>query len=281
MCPQSFASVNPDNLELSPCRVTYKGVDLGGTSGNVVVKMEQTLSELKVDQYGSTIIDKRTSGFKYSIDLEIDEVKFKDNWKILFPSALVAEQGGQKNVYFDSQMSFSQRSSAGALVLHPLALPDTDKSEDFYVWLAAAEAKTDWTFSPSEQVKLKITFTIYPDFTTTPARFFIFGDPAVGLVAAFTGSATAGTGNTGGGTVSGITAFSGFTKTELITLQCVTPQAGAGVFNVNGSQSGPLGLATVGLSFNSAVIAFTINDGSPDFALNDSFTIQTTAANYG
>jgi hypothetical protein len=242
--------------------------------------MEQALSEIKVDQYGSTIIDKRTSGFKYTIELEIAEVKFKDNWKILFPSAIVAEQGGQKSVYFDSQMSYSQRSQAGSLVLHPLALPDSDKSGDFYVWLASAEAKTDYVFSPSEQVKLKITFTIYPDFTTTPARFFLFGDPSVGLENASAGSATAGTGNTGDGTVGSISVFNGFTQTEVITLECVTPQANAGVFNVEGSQSGPLGLATVGVPFNSDVIAFTIADGSADFALGDNFEIATTAANY-
>jgi hypothetical protein len=280
MSPQSFANVNPNYLELSACRVTYKGIDLGGTSGNVVVKMEQALSDIKVDQYGSTVIDKRVSGFKYTVDLEIDEIKYKDNWKIIFPSVLVPEQGGQKSVYFDSQMSYSQRSNAGALVLHPLSVPDTDKSEDFFFWLASAEAKTDFTYSPSEQVKLKISFTIYPDFTTTPARFFMFGDPAVGLIAASAGAATAGGGNVGNGTITAITAFSGFSKTETISLQCVTPGTG-GQFSVSGSLSGPLGLAPVGLTFNSTVIAFTVNGGGTPFALNDTFTINTLAANYG
>lgn len=276
----SNSVITPGNFELSPCRVKYKGVDIGATLGNVVIKTETALAELKSDQLGSTVIDHRVSGHKFTIVTQFAEVKFKENWKILFPMHKLVTNGGQTLFYFDSEVGYSQISQAGALNLHPLSLPDSDLSEDFNIYLAAAEGKADYTFSPSEQVKLTCTWNVYPDFTTIPPRFYSFGDPSIGLVNASAGSATAGTGNTGNGTVSSISVFSGVTKTETITLTCVTPSTNSGSFYVSGSQSGALGIATVGQTFNSNVISFLINDGSTDFALNDNFDIDTTAANY-
>jgi hypothetical protein len=280
----SNSTITPGNFELSPCRVTFKGVDIGATLGNVVIKNKTSLAELKSDQLGSTPIDKRVSGHSFQIDTEFAEVKFKPNWKVLFPMHKLVTQGNSTLFIFDSQVGFSQVGAAGLLTLHPLSLPDTDVSEDFNVFLAAAQGQADYEFSPSAQVKLKCTWDVYPDFSTSPPRFYYFGDKNTGLIAASAGAATAGTGNTGVGTVTGITAFSGYTKTEVITLQCQAPGA-AGTFFVKGSLSGPLGLATVGIAFNgpstNPEIAFTINDGTPHFVTNDSFTIATTAANYG
>jgi hypothetical protein len=279
---QSFANIQPNFLELTPCRVTYKGVDVGATLGNVVVKISDKLSDLKADQLGTTIVDKRVSGQVYTVEFEIAQVQEKTNWKILFPPHQLVEQGGNTGFYFDAQIGYSMRSGAGQLVLHPLSKADTDKSEDFLFYLAASEVTSDFGFSPTEQVKMKCTMTIYPDFTTQPSRFFFFGDPAIDLVPASAAAAVAGTGNVGNGTVSGITAFSGVTKTETVSMQCVTAGTG-GSFYVLGSSSGPLGLATVGIGFNASggEIAFLINNGGTPFAVNDSFTIATTAANYG
>lgn len=280
----SNSIITPGNFELSPCRVTFKGVDIGATLGNVVIKNKTGLAGLKSDQLGSTDIDKRVSGHSFMIETEFAEVKFKDNWKILFPMHKLVKQGGQSLFIFDSQIGYSQVSSAGLLNLHPLSLPNTDLSEDFNIFLAAAEGAADFGFSPSEQVKLKCSWNVYPDFSTSPPRFYYFGDPATALINASAAAAVAGTGNVGGGTVTNVTAFSGYTKTETISMQCVTPGS-AGSFYVSGSLSGALGLATVGLTFNGPAtnpeISFKINDGSPDFATNDNFTIATTAANYG
>lgn len=279
---QSFAVINPNNLELSPCRVTYKGRDLGATLGNVSVKIQDSLSEIYADQLGKTPIDKRVSAQKYTVDFEIAEVQNKENWSVLFPPHQLITQNGNQAFYFDAQIGYSMRSGAGPLVLHPLSKPDTDLSEDFYFYLAASEVNSDDTFSPTEQNKMKITMTIYPDFSVQPSRFFILGDPDIGLIPAFAGAATAGTGNMGDGTVTNITAFSGFTKTEIVSLQCVVAGS-AGEFYIQGTQSGPLGLATVGLTFNASgqEISFLINNGGTPFAQNDSFTISTTGANYG
>jgi len=65
------------------------------------------------------------------------------------------------------------------------------------------------------------------------------------------------------------------TVTETITAVCSATAVDGGTFDVSGSVSGSLGQATVGTPFTSSVIDFTITDGTTDFALNDTFTINT------
>lgn len=274
----SFASVNPQNLELTPVRVTFNGTDLGGTLGNAVISMKYNKAEMKMDQLGTTVVDRAVAGTEITITTELAEVLDKDIWKVVFPHATKAVSGGQEVIYWPSMVGDKDSARAHQLVLHPLSKVDADKSEDFLFYKAVASAESEITYGPEEQARLKIVWNVLPDTSTVPARFFLHGDPGVGLVAA-SGNLASYSG-TGTGTVTGIAVYSGQTVTEAISVTCVTPQTNGGVFNVNGSLSGPLGLATVGMAFVSDVVSFTITDGGTDYALNDVFTINTVAANY-
>lgn len=276
----SFSTITPGAFELSPCRVTFGGVDLGGTD-KVTVKIEEKLADLKADQLGDSFIDRKVSGFKVTIETALDETLLKSNWKVVFAAHDLVTQAGNTAFYFASAVGQSMRALAKTLVLHPLSKVDSDKSSDINVYLATANPSSSIDFSSQDQQKLKVTFDVYPDFTTQPARWMLYGDPAVGLEDATAGAATAATGNVGDGTVGSITVNNGATKTELVTLLCLTAGASAN-FVVSGSTTGPMGYATNGLAFTSPgdEIGFTITDGAADFALDDSFTIQTTAANY-
>lgn len=91
----SFATLNAQNLELTPMRVSFQGpgqtvaADLGGTLGNVLVKMGYKKSDLKADQLGSTVIDRRVSGIDISVTTEIAEIQNKTLWKVVFPHATI------------------------------------------------------------------------------------------------------------------------------------------------------------------------------------------------
>lgn len=278
---KSNAVLAPNNFELSPCRVTFKGVDLGGTD-KVTVKIEEKTSAIKADQLGDTDIDDVVSGMKVTIEMALDETLLKSNWKVVFPANKLVTQGGNTAFYFDSQIGTKLAGLGGMLVLHPLSKLDSDKSADHNFYIATAMPSSEIIQSSTDQQKLKVTFKVYPDFTTTPVRFYLYGDTSVGLVAASAGSPVAGTGNTGADTITGITVNSGYTRTETISLICVTAGA-TGLFNVSGSNpSRPLGSATVGVGFTAVdgSIGFTVTDGSPHAALDDTYTIATTAANY-
>lgn len=280
MTPVSYSTITPGNFELTPCRVNYKGVDLGATLGNVKVSIKEDLADLKSDQLGKTVIDRRVSGFNCTVETSLAESQNKNNWGVIFPAhKLVTNQAGQQNFYFDSQVGASMADLAGPLILHPLSRANTDLSGDILIYLATANGGSEYEFGPEKQLAMKTHWDMYPDFTTTPPRFMLFGDPSIGVVAAGAGAATAGTGNTGNGLVSAISVFSGTTESQTISLKCVTPGTG-GAFYVSGSESGALGLAVIGTTFNSGQISFLISNGSTAFALNDNFSIAVTGANY-
>lgn len=80
--------------------------------------------------------------------------------------------------------------------------------------------------------------------------------------------------NTGGGDVTGISAEDD-APTETWTLTCTTGGA-TGIFSVTGSISGAKADATVGTPYDNNIVAFTINDGTPDFIIGDDFQFTVT-----
>lgn len=80
----------------------------------------------------------------------------------------------------------------------------------------------------------------------------------------------------GGGSCTGVTAGAK-AKLGTYTLKCIIAQAGAGVFSVEDPDGFGLPDALVGQAYTNDQINFTINDGSPDFAVGDTFTITIGA----
>jgi hypothetical protein len=280
--PNSFSTVATANMELSPCRVTFKGVDLGGTLKNVVVRTEYDKADILADQSGTTVRDRRVSGLRIQVETVLAEIRNKDIWKAVFPHAREVTSGPNKQMYFENDVGDSDLLKSGILLLHPLSLVNADLSGDFKFFKATADAKSEYVFSPTEQAALKIIWNILPDDSVLPERFLIHGDPTIGMVAPTVGAPSfVGTGN---GTLTGAAVYPGFTRTESIIATCVTAVTNGGVFEVHGTLSGPLGLATVGVGFvapaDEQVISFTINDGSTDFVVGDQFTLATVAGNY-
>ena len=278
--PQSFASIDQTKMDLGPVRVTYNGVDLGGTLDNATVKIKYDLGEIKSDQTGSTALDHRIVGLKITVETALAEVQDKTKWKVAFPYADLITSGPNKALLFMNKNGLSLYDVANVLVLHPLNKADADLSQDLRFYKATANHESEIVRGPADQIKLKIVWNVYPDAGQSGQPQMFVGDTSVGLIAATAGAAVAGS-NTGNGTVGSISVFSGFTKSETITLTCVgVPGSNLANFSVSGSVSGSLGIAVLGTAFVSNQIAFTIADGATDFIIGDSFTIATTAANY-
>lgn len=87
---------------------------------------------------------------------------------------------------------------------------------------------------------------------------------------------TAGGGNTGAGTCTTVTAGAK-AKLGTYTLKCLIAAAGAGIFSVEDPDGYALPDAIVGVAYVNDQINFTLNDGSPDFAVGDSFTVAIAA----
>lgn len=90
---------------------------------------------------------------------------------------------------------------------------------------------------------------------------------------------TAGT-NTGNGTCTGVTAGAS-AKAGTYVFTCTAKVTDKGTFEVKSPTGEILPYATATVAYTNAQINFTINDGSTDFEVGDSFTVAATAVNGG
>lgn len=176
----SYATVDPTKMELTPMQVLFQGpsilapVDLGGTLGNVVIETKYMKAEIKADQFGSTVLDRRVSGLNVTVTTEIAQIYDLPTLKIVFPHATV----GSATADIVSAIGDSDTANAGILTLHPMSKGSTDVTEDFTFYKACASAESPITYGPDKQSSYKIVWNILPDLTQTPARFYRRGDPA-------------------------------------------------------------------------------------------------------
>ena len=283
--PLTNPNVTPTNMELTPCLVNWNGVDLGGTLKNVKISIETKKADIKADQLGETILDRRVSGHAFKVETVLAEIKSKSVFKAAFPNMRLISAGNGA-IYATSAVGSSDVALAQALILHPLSVASTNLDYNHKFYKAVPEEISEVVFGPTEQQGLKVVWHVFPDTSTNPPRFYFHGDPANGIVSAsaaapvFTGS--------GDGTMTSVTVFDGYTKTETITATCLgVPASNKSNWEVHGSVSGPLGIAEITsgspggtVTFTSAVISFVLTDGATDFVSGDVFTVATTASNY-
>ncbi|TBW02728.1 head decoration protein [Azotobacter chroococcum] len=96
------------------------------------------------------------------------------------------------------------------------------------------------------------------------------------ITAANAASATAGGGNTGNGTMGTIT-VGNEAITGTYTLTITEAAANAGDFSVTDPNGAVIGTGTVGVAFSAGGLAFTLADGTNDFAEGDTFSIAVNA----
>ena len=280
----SYARVNPQNIELTPVRVTYKGTDLGGTLGNCTIKAKYGKAGIMADQFGKSVLDRVVSSVEVTVETELTEILDKDTWKVVFPNATKATNGGNSVIVWQSKIGSHDLDLAGELILHPLSKADADLSEDMTFPLALASEESQIVYGPEEQARLKIVWNIYLDTSVEPANLFTFGDPSIGLVDAVAGSPSfTGTGN---GTMTAVTPTVDSVTETITAVVLGVPGSDDSNWYVSGSISGPLGILQLngspGVSgtFTSDVISFVITDGSTNFVLGDFFTVGVTGPNY-
>ena len=174
----SNPAIDVTKMDLGPCMVSFDGTDLGATLGNVVVTWKYLKSQFKADQYGQTVLDSAISGIDISITTELAEIKNKAVWSVVFPHATVVGTT-TKALHFNDKMTVRDLGSAKILILHPMANGATDYSQDFKFLLAVSTEESSYSLSPTEQQKLKIVWRIYPDMTSLPAQYFVYGDPSI------------------------------------------------------------------------------------------------------
>jgi hypothetical protein len=108
--------------------------------------------------------------------------------------------------------------------------------------------------------------------TVLSGQNLIMGEVVGKITKSIPTTGTAGT-NTGGGTC---TSVSGGAKTKIgkYMLVCTATATNGGTFRVVDPEGYMLPNAVVGTAYNHEQIKFILNDGTPDFVVNDSFIIE-------
>ncbi len=140
-----------------PCRITFGGIDLGHTTGGVLLTVERDFEDVTVDRYGSTPIDKVLTGNRVMVNFTLAQ----PNWRALdtaMPETSSQDgTGALDRIDIGAQAGASLRSEAKQLVIHPLKNADADTSDDVVIYKAVSAENVELPMRIDEQKVVEIT----------------------------------------------------------------------------------------------------------------------------
>lgn len=139
-----------------PCRITFGGIDLGHTTGGVLLTAERDFEDVTVDRYGSTPIDKVLTGNRAMVNFTLAQ----PNWRALdtaIPETSSADGAAADRIDLGAQAGASLRSEAKQLVIHPLKNADSDTSDDVVLYKAVSAENVELPLRIDEQKVVEIT----------------------------------------------------------------------------------------------------------------------------
>jgi hypothetical protein len=158
---------------------------LGNTAEGIEVSFENSLFEITANQTGTQKLDDIVQGNTVSITAGLQEVS-KDRLLSLIgegygdtftPSGGEALVGAGTSKNFQSSLTY-----AGRLVLHPVRLADTDRSEDFTIWKTVPSYESI-NYSGTDKKVLSVTFNGLVDFNKPEeVNLYAIGDTEQFLV---------------------------------------------------------------------------------------------------
>lgn len=280
-------SGNPQSILVTAAAVQFNGVDVGLVS-KVKLTIKEEVTDVKTDQAGKSIVNDFYVGNQMMCEMEFDEFTAVKMAKA-YGNATFITNGTSSRISWGKAIGDDYYSKAKTLLLLPTSDDATYTGRRFTFGKAAPVGEAAFSYGPDNKLITKAVFKIYPDFTQPDGMFFgYFGDLAAGtLTPASAASPTYGGGNVGNGVLGTVGLNNTFTKSETWTLTCIHPVTNSGIFSVVGSVTGARGNATVGSSYSSnsiipsnSEVVFTIGDGAIDWAVGDTITFVTTAANF-
>jgi hypothetical protein len=272
---QPAISGSPQEILVSAAALLVDGVNVGLVSG-VKLTIKELTTDVMTDQAGKSIVNTFYVGNEMSGECEFDQFTAV-KMGLAFPQADLIVSGPTSRLAFGKPIGADYYSIAKEFVFIPTSDDVNYFGRQFKWWKGVFVGEASIDYGPDKKLTFKSKMKFYPDFTKPAGQFFGYmGDPAAGtFTPASAAAAVAGGGNVGNGTVSGVSVNNTFTKTETWTLACIATAVNGGLFTVTGSSFA----SNSAIPANSEII-LTINDGATDFAIGDSFTIATTAANY-
>jgi hypothetical protein len=152
------------NVQIGVQKISYGGVDLGHTDGGCEFAYEPEYTDIVVDLYGNTVVDKALTGEVVRVTVPLAETTL-DNLKAAIPTATLVEDttNGKKKLTIGSQAGKRLAEQAKELVLHPSWLPDSDKSLDITLHKAVIASEVALPFRKDEKTVYEVEFVALID----------------------------------------------------------------------------------------------------------------------
>lgn len=160
---------NVSNLRIGPCRITWKGQDVGFTLGGATLTYERKLTDLTVDKYGDSPVDMALTSTTLKIVTKVAE-PVANKIKQMMPEGTDVVSGGNEQVGFAAGEGATMRQYAGLLTLHPLSKSDTDYSEDVTIYLAVPSNNVELGYEVANQRAFTVEFSALVDEEYTAGR---------------------------------------------------------------------------------------------------------------
>lgn len=152
-----------------PCRLTYKGIDIGHTVEGVVLSVDRQLADVVVDRYGSSPIDKILTGTIASLKFKLAQNNIR-NLDIAMPETSTADTAVNDRADLGSDAGYSLRQDAGQLVIHPLKYATGDLSHDVTLYKCVNTNSLELAYKVDEQLVIEVEMTALVDESYTSGR---------------------------------------------------------------------------------------------------------------
>lgn len=170
---------NIQNVRMGPCSLNYLGVDVGNTLGGVKVTVTRKLTDLKVDKYGDSPVDKVLTDVQMKIATKVAEPVVSLLYEAMPEGAYnTGAKGNQLGVAAGEGESMrnmvtqgvQEPDAAGLLILHPLSKATNDTSEDVAMYLAVPTSSPEVNYEVSGQRVFNLDFEALVSEAYTPGR---------------------------------------------------------------------------------------------------------------
>ena len=162
-------------IALGVCNATFDSVALGHTKGGVECVYEPVWHDVKVDQYGDTVVKKRLMGEKFTAKVPLAEYTIA-NLGIGMPAGSIVTGAGKSRLDVGSSAGASSDDLAAVLLLHPVDAAGVE--HDITVHKAMVGSQVTLSHVNDGERIIECTFeAIIDESKADGARLFSIGDP--------------------------------------------------------------------------------------------------------
>lgn len=173
---------NIDNVQIGVQLLKFDGEDLGHTNGGCTFGYEPEYTDVVVDLYGDTAVDKSLLAEVVKVTVPLAEVTV-DKLKNAVPTGTIVEdaEGGRKKLTIGSRAGKRLSEQAKKLTLHPSWLPEDDQSFDITLHKAVITSEVELEYQKDEQTVYEVEFTALIDESNDEGNLLAtIGDPTIG-----------------------------------------------------------------------------------------------------